>query len=60
MLKLIPVDEGKVSDRYSLSNQSVKEVELNIAERNAMIKGLEAEIEQLQDELDIHNATATI
>ncbi len=59
-LKSIPVDEGKVSDRYSLSSGSVKEVELNVADRNAMIKGLETEIEELQEQLDLHNATTTI
>ncbi len=59
-LKSIPVDEGKSSDRYGLSSGSVKEVELNVAERNAMIKGLETEIEELQEQLDLHNATTTI
>jgi hypothetical protein len=58
-LKSIPVDEGKVTERYG-SIITNKEVELNVAERNAMIKGLEVEIEELQEQLDLHNATTTI
>lgn len=58
-LKKLSVDEGKVSERYS-SVQSVKEVEVNIAERDTLVKELEKKIEVLQDELDIHNATTQI
>lgn len=58
-LKKLSVEEGKVSERYS-SVQSVKEVEVNIAERDTLVKELEKKIEVLQDELDIHNATTEI
>lgn len=58
-LKKMSVEEGKTSERYS-SIQSVKEVEINIAERDSMIKSIELAIEKLQDELDVHNATVTI
>jgi hypothetical protein len=58
-LKSISCEEGKVTERYG-SVQSVKEVELDITQRDALIKQLETEIEQLQDELDIHNATTNI
>ena len=58
-LKAISCEEGKVNERYG-SIVSVKEVELDITQRDAMIKQLEADIEQLQDELDIHNATTNI
>ena len=54
-IKSIPVDEGKVSERYS-SQSTLKEVELNIADRDNMVKSIEAQIEQLQDKLDTHNA----
>lgn len=58
-LKKLSVEEGKVSERYS-SVQSVKEVEVNIAERDTLVKELENKIEVLQDELDTHNATIQI
>lgn len=54
-LKSIPVDEGKVTERYG-SITTIKEVELNIAERDNLVKGLELQIEELQDKLDTHNA----
>jgi uncharacterized alpha-E superfamily protein len=54
-LKSIPVDEGKVTERYG-SVTAIKEVELNIAERDNLVKGLELQIEELQDKLDTHNA----
>lgn len=59
LLRTMPVDEGKVSERFG-SSFSVKEVEINIAERDTMVKSLEKQIEQLQDELDVHNATTEI
>jgi len=58
-LKKIPTEEGKSSDRYS-SVVSVKEVELNIVDIQNYVIGLEAQIEELQDKLDVHNATAEI
>ena len=54
-LKSIPVDEGKVTERYG-STVAIKEVELNIAERDSLIKTIEAQIEEIQDTLDTHNA----
>lgn len=58
-LKAISCEEGKVTERYG-STVAVKEVEMDIVQRDAMVKQLEAQIEQLQDELDVHNATTTI
>ena len=58
-LKGISTEEGKVSSRYS-SMVEVKEVELNAAQIKAMVKNIESEIEKLQDELDVHNATTQI
>ncbi len=58
-LKAISCEEGKVTERFG-SVQSVKEVEIDIVLRNKMIESLEAEIEQLQDELDTHNAITQI
>lgn len=58
-LKSIPVDEGKVTERYG-SVSAIKEVELNIAERDNLVKALENKIEAIQDKLDTHNATTEI
>ena len=58
-LKAISCEEGKVTERYG-STVALKEVEIDIVQKDAMIKQLEDEIEKLQDELDVHNATATI
>ncbi len=54
-LKSIPVDEGKVTERYG-SISTIKEAELNIAQRDSMVKELENKIESIQDKLDTHNA----
>jgi site-specific recombinase len=54
-LKSIPVEEGKVTERYG-STVAIKEVELNIADRDNLIKTIEAQIEEIQDTLDTHNA----
>jgi hypothetical protein len=58
-LKSIPVDEGKVTERYG-STTTIKEVELNIAERDNLIKNVECSIERIQDQLDMHNSTTNI
>lgn len=58
-LKKISVEEGKVTERYG-SIQAVKVVEINVADRDKMVKDLELVIEKLQDELDVHNATTNI
>lgn len=55
----IGCEEGKVTERYG-STVSIKEAEMNVIERDNLLRQLETEIEQLQDELDIHNATTTI
>ncbi len=58
-LKKIPTEEGKTEARFS-SVASVKEVEINIAQIDEMVQTLEARIEEIQAELDIHNATTQI
>jgi hypothetical protein len=44
----------------SLSPASEKEVEINIAQLDGFVATLEASIEEIQSELDVHNATTTI
>jgi uncharacterized small protein (DUF1192 family) len=58
-LRKVSTEEGKSSDRYS-SVISVKEVELNVTDIDSGVSILESQIEQLQDELDVHNATTQI
>ena len=58
-LRKIPTEEGKTEARYS-SVVSVKEVEINIAQLDEMVQTLEARIEEIQAELDVHNATTQI
>ncbi len=58
-LKKVPTDEGKQTERYG-SVASVKEVELNIVEIEGIVTRLQLEIEELQNELDIHNSNTQI
>jgi hypothetical protein len=58
-LKKISTDEGKHEGRYG-SPASEKEVEINIAQLDGFVATLEASIEEIQAELDVHNATTNI
>jgi hypothetical protein len=55
--------EGKQSQRGSWGQTSepvVMIAEIGILQRDDMIKTLESQIEQIQDELDVHNANTEI
>ena len=58
-LRKLSTEEGKVSARYS-GIVETKSVVLTALDVRNMIKGLESEIESIQDELDVHNATTNI
>jgi hypothetical protein len=58
-LKKMDVSEGKQTERYG-SVVSVKEVEMNVIERDTIIKQYEEHVEKLQNELDIHNSNTNI
>ena len=58
-LKKMDVSEGKQDSRYG-SVVSVKEVEMTVIERDAIVKEYEAEVEKIQNELDIHNSNTNI
>jgi hypothetical protein len=58
-LKKVPTDEGKQTERYG-SVVSVKEVELNIVDIQNKVDILTVKIEELQNELDIHNTNTNI
>ena len=59
-LSQINCDEGKVTDRYSRTEPSVKTAEVSVVDRDSRVKMIEEEIELLQEELDTHNATTSI
>jgi hypothetical protein len=58
-LKKVPTEEGKINERYG-SVVSVKEVELNVVDIQNKVDILSVRIEELQNELDIHNANTSI
>ena len=58
-LKQIPTKEGKQAGSYG-SGDTIKEVEINVAEIDKMVEQLELQIESIQSELDIHNSTTQI
>ena len=58
-LKKVPTDEGKQVERYG-SVASVKEVELTIVDIQNKVDILTSKIEELQNELDIHNSNTQI
>jgi len=61
-LKKMPCDEGKSNrDRYYRSEgESVMTSEISLVSRNEEIKMLEVKIEEIQDKLDVFNATTEI
>jgi hypothetical protein len=62
-LQVLDCSEGKVSDRYSRihgETPTIKTVEITILERDKLIQEIEAKIEEVQEELDLHNATTEI
>ena len=60
-LKKMDCTEGKSNrDRYRLESESIKTSEISLVKRNETIKELEARIEEIQDRLDIFNATTQI
>jgi hypothetical protein len=58
-LKKVPTEEGKINERYG-SVVSVKEVELNVVDIQNKVNILTTKIEEIQNELDIHNANTNI
>jgi hypothetical protein len=58
-LSVLTCDEGKVKQRFS-EEAEYKTAVINVVSRDNMVKNLEEQIEMLQDELDVHNATTEI
>lgn len=60
-LKKMDCTEGKSNrDRYRLESESIKTSEISLVKRNETIKELETRIEEIQDRLDLFNATTQI
>ena len=61
-LRGLDCGEGTVRKmhRYSDETPMVKTTIIDVVRRNNLIELLESNIERLQDELDVHNATKTI
>ena len=60
-LKKMDCTEGKSNrDRYRLEGESIKTSEISLVRRNETIKELETRIEEIQDRLDVFNATTQI
>lgn len=60
-LKKMDCTEGKSNkDRYRMESELVMTSEISLVERNEMIKYMENQIEEIQDRLDVFNATTEI
>jgi hypothetical protein len=59
-LQGLNVQSGKISHRYGSEERLTMVAEIGEVEKDEIIKKLESEIEQIQDELDAHNATTVI
>lgn len=59
-LKTLNCQSGKFPNRWDNENPAVKHAEINIVERDKMVKSKESMIEFIQDELDQWNHTTII
>jgi hypothetical protein len=58
-IKEMPVVEGKKMSMYGNSSENL-EVEINARQRDGIIIDIQSEIDKLQDDLDLYNATTHI
>jgi len=58
-LKVLDCTSGKVNDRYG-GTSKIKTTVITILERDEIVKELEEKIEQIQEQLDIHNLKTKI
>lgn len=58
-LRKVPTDEGKITERYG-SIQTIKTVELDVIKMDTVIEELQTKIDNIQNELDIHNSVTEI
>lgn len=59
-IKSIDTTEGKQVARYGNEAPSFKEVEMDVIRKNNLVKQIEKQINDLQDQLDYHNSTTEI
>lgn len=53
-------NEGKQRSGYGMAELSVMSVEIDVVERDNLVKKLETEIDQIQDELDYFNSVTEL
>ena len=59
-IKSVDCTEGKQSSRWDRGEVNFKEVEMNVLEKDQLVKKLEKEVNDLQDQLDYHNSVTEI
>ena len=59
-IKNINCLSGKVSNRHHVDEPTIFVSAISLVEKDKMVEEIEAEIEKLQEELDIHNASTKI
>lgn len=59
-LKSLNCQSGKTQNRWDSENPTIKHAEINVIERDRMVKAKESMIEVIQDELDQWNHTTII
>lgn len=59
-LKSLNCQSGKVQNRWDSEAPTIKHAEINVVERDKMVKDMEVRIEMIQDDLDQWNHNTTI
>lgn len=59
-LKSLNCQSGKVQNRWDSEAPTIKHAEINVVERDKMVKDMEARIEMIQDDLDQWNHNTII
>ena len=60
LLKRLNCSSGTTYNRWDSEKPTIKHAEINVLERDGMVKNLESRIETLQDELDLWNHNTQI
>jgi regulator of sigma D len=59
-VRAIDCSAGKIVDRYDRQNIIQKKAAISILERDALVAKIEQEIEQIQEDLDLHNSKTSV
>lgn len=61
LLKQLDCEEGKTAiSRYGIDNTVIKTAEINVVLKDNLIKSIESQIEEIQDQLDAYNHVTLI